>query len=226
MPETSTTQQGFIFDLDGVVVDTFKYHYQAWRRVADSLGIEFTEAQHHGLQGIGRMASLEKILDHGNIYLPDAEKLHWADVKNNWYVELVAHMTPAEVLPGVREFLEEIKAQNYRTALVSSSRNAGAVLQSTHLDHLFDAVVDGNVIKKPKPDPERYLLAAQSLQLAPAQCTVFEDTLAGVFGAAHSGFFVVGIGKPEQLLYAHCVIPGFTNLTLAELQSKTERVCS
>ncbi len=219
MPDISTQHRGCIFDLDGVVVDTFQYHYKAWRRVANQLGFEFTEQQHMALQGLGRMESLEKILEWGGIYLPDAEKLHWADVKNNWYVELVAHMTPDAVLPGVRTFLNELQDKGVPTALVSSSRNARSVLQSTRLDMFFDVVIDGNIIKKPKPDPERYLLAAQALHRSPADCVVFEDSSSGVFGAIYSGFAVVGIGSPEQLYRANTVIHGFQNLSFDDLLS-------
>lgn len=212
-----TTIQGCIFDLDGVVVDTFQYHYRAWRRVANRLGFEFTPEQYARLQGLSRMESLEKILEWGAVYLPDAEKLHWADVKNNWYVDLVAHMTPDEVLPGVRDFLAEVKAAGLGTALVSSSRNARSVLESTRLDGFFDAVIDGNIIKKPKPDPERYVLAAAALQLSPCQCLVFEDGPAGVFGAAYGGFTVVGVGSADRLPQAHTVVPGFDRLSLDAL---------
>lgn len=225
MPQPSASIQGCIFDLDGVVVDTFQYHFRAWRRVAKRLGFDFTEEQHLRLQGLGRMESLEKLLEWGGIYLPDAEKLHWADVKNNWYVELVAHMTPDAVLPGVRSFLKEIKDKGITTALVSSSKNARSVLQSTRLDAFFDVVVDGNIIKKPKPDPERYLLAAQALRLLPGDCAVFEDAPSGVFGAQYSGFVVVGVGSPEYLQGAGAVIGGFENLSFDDLLSRlTEKV--
>lgn len=201
--------RGFIFDLDGVLVNTFKYHYQAWRRVANSLGFEFTEEQHLKLQGYGRMESLEKLLEWGGLYLPDGEKLHWADVKNNWYIELVAHMTPEEVLPGVRAFLQSAKAEKIATAVVSSSRNVRSVLESTRLESFFDAVIDGNIIRKAKPDPERYLLAAAELGCTAGECLVFEDDPKGVLGASYRGFAVVGIGSPEYLKGANLVISGF-----------------
>lgn len=209
-----------IFDLDGVVVDTFRYHYQAWRRVASRLGIDFTEEQHNRLQGLSRMESLEKILDWGGVYLPDAEKLHWTDVKNNWYVELVAHMSPAEVLPGVRDFLQHLQNDGLPAALVSSSRNARSVLQSTCLESFFAVVIDGNIIKKAKPDPERYLLAATALGSTPGECLVFEDAPAGIYGATYAGFPTVGVGMAEGLQQAGVLIPGFTDLCLADLLAR------
>ena len=223
MAVTSAHIRGCIFDLDGVVVDTFRYHFQAWRRVAQNLGFEFTEDHHHLLQGMSRMQSLEKILELGHIYLPDAEKLYWSDVKNNWYIELLAQMTPEEVLPGVRRMLEEMTENDLSTALVSSSRNARTVLESLQLDMLFDAVIDGNMIKKAKPDPERYLLAARNLNLEPAECLVFEDTLPGVIGAAYGGFWVVGVGDPRQLAPANLTIPNFETLSFDYLQTLTGR---
>lgn len=223
MAVTSAHLRGCIFDLDGVVVDTFRYHYLAWRRVAQSLGFEFTEAHHYLLEGMSRMQSLEKILELGHIYLPDAEKLYWADVKNSWYIELLAQMTPDEVLPGVRRILEEMADNALPTALVSSSRNARIVLESLQLDRLFQVVIDGNMIKKPKPDPERYLLAAQTFQVSPPECLVFEDTLPGVIGAVYGGFVVGGVGDPQDLGAATFTIPNFETLTFDHLQAITER---
>lgn len=220
MSVSTTKIPGCIFDLDGVVADTFQYHFEAWRRVANRLGFDFTAEQHAQLQGLSRMESLEKILEWSGVYLSDGEKLHWADAKNNWYLELVAHMTPDDVLPGVRPFLEEIKTRGLGTALVSSSRNARSVLRSTRLESFFDVVIDGNIIKKPKPDPERYFLAAAALRLTPGDCFVFEDAPAGVFGAAYAGFVVVGIGRAERLPQASLVVPGFVQLSFQTLLSR------
>ncbi|MEY3248703.1 MAG: beta-phosphoglucomutase, partial [Bacteroidota bacterium] len=169
------------------------------------------------LTGLSRMACLEKILERGNIYISEAEKLYWADIKNRWYLELIAEMRPEETLLGVREFLETLRQENVRAALVSSSQNATTVLRSIHIETYFDKVLDGNLIKKAKPHPERYLLAAETLRLTPADCLVFEDTLSGIHAAKAGGFKVVGVGAHPALAAADLVLPGFEHLNLSEL---------
>jgi beta-phosphoglucomutase len=163
------------------------------------------------------MACLEKILERGNIYISDAEKLYWADIKNRWYQELIAEMRPEETLPGVREFLRTLRQENIRTAIISSSQNATTVLRSTQIESYFDKVIDGKLIKKAKPHPERYLLAAETLRLTPADCLVFEDTLSGIFAAKAGGFKVVGVGANPALAAADHVLPGFEHLHFSEL---------
>ena len=219
MTEVNKRLKACLFDLDGVVVDTFEYHFQAWQRTALQLGFELTWEMHEELAGLSRMACLEKILEWGNIYISEAEKLFWADVKNNWYVELIAGMRPEETLPGVREFLTSIRHAGILTALVSSSKNAGVVLASTKMDAFFDVVIDGNLIKKSKPHPERYVLAADALQLSPTDCLVFEDTKAGVQSAKAGGFKVVGIGHAMALSQADLVYPNFDTILFGELSS-------
>jgi beta-phosphoglucomutase len=217
MMEVEKRLKACLFDLDGVVVDTFGYHFQAWQRTARQLGFELTREMHNELAGLSRMACLEKILDWGNIYISEAEKLYWSDIKNRWYVELISGMRPDETLPGVREFLQTVRQNDIRTALISSSTNAGAVLQSTRMDAYFDIVIDGNLIKKPKPHPERYLLAANALHLAPADCLVFEDSIPGIHAAKAGGFSVVGIGLDPVSAAADLVLPGFKHINLFEL---------
>jgi beta-phosphoglucomutase len=219
MTEVDKRLKACLFDLDGVVVDTFEYHFQAWQRMARQLGFELTWEMHEELAGLSRMACLEKILEWGNIYISEAEKLFWADVKNNWYVALIAGMRPEETLPGVRDFLTIIRQAGIRTALVSSSKNAGAVLNSTEMDSYFDVVIDGNLIKKAKPHPERYLLAADALQLSPSDCLVFEDTKAGIQSARTGGFRVVGIGPDLARSHADHIYPNFAAIRFDELSS-------
>lgn len=208
---------GCIFNMDGVIVDTGKYHYQAWRRMANQFGFDFTKEQHEELKGLSRMGSLEKILEWANIYMPEAEKLHWADVKNNWYVSLISNMKPSEVLPGVLFFLRQVRDSGRLTALSSASQNARSVLRSTNLEAYFDVILDGNQVKKQKPDPSCFLLAAQALGLSPAECLVFEDSPPGIEAAIRGGFTAIGVGKPEELANAHLVIHGFENLTFNTL---------
>jgi beta-phosphoglucomutase len=212
--------KGFIFDLDGVVVDTRPYHFLAWSRVARAMGVDLTHQHNEELRGLSRMASFEKILDWSGSYMTEAEKMYWTDIKNNLYVELIKQMRPDEVLAGVRDFLAEIKMQHGLTALVSSSTNAKSVLQSTEIEHLFDAVIDGEVNKKGKPAPDCFLLAADMLALSPACCVVFEDAPVGVLAARKGGFATVAIGQHAALCNCHAQLThGFESFKLSLLDT-------
>lgn len=217
MADLTNQIKGCIFNLDGVVVDTGKYHYQAWRRLANQLGFDFSKEESESLKGFSRMASLEKILEWGGIYMPEAEKMHWADVKNNWYIELISQMKPGEILPGVLYFLRQVRESGLKTALSSASQSALPVLRSTNLEAFFDVILDGNTVKKVKPDPQCFLMAAQALELRPAECLVFEDAPLGIQAALYGGFTVVGVGRPEILAHAHLTISGFENLNINSL---------
>jgi beta-phosphoglucomutase len=213
--------QGCIFNLDGVIVDTARYHYAAWRRLANEMEFDFSPVQHEELRGLSRMASLERILEWGGcFYMTEAEKLYWSDIKNNWYVELIANLTPADVLPGARVFLAQVKAEGLKVALSSASRSARAVLRSIELESFFDVVVDGNSTRKNKPDPECFLLAAHALHLPASECLVFEDAPAGVDAALLGGFTVVGVGRPEYLPKAHFTTPNFEKTTFSGLLAR------
>lgn len=213
MTDGAQNISGCIFNMDGVIVDTGKYHYQAWRRMANQFGFDFTKEQHEELKGLSRMASLEKILEWGNIYMPEAEKMHWADVKNNWYITLISNMKPSEVLPGVLLFLRQVRNSGRQTALSSASQSARSVLRSINLEPYFDVILDGNQVKKQKPDPSCFLMAAHALGLSPAECLVFEDSPPGIEAAIRGGFTVIGVGRQEDLAAAHLVINGFENLS-------------
>lgn len=217
MSNPSFSYSAVIFNLDGVLVDTAAHHYTAWRRLANSLGFDITETQHEELRGLSRMASLEQILDWGGMYLSEAEKLHMADVKNNWYTQLIADVKPENVLPGVTDFLTDLRAHGIKLALSSASRSARSVLQSTLLEGYFDAIIDGHSTRKSKPDPECFLLAAKALGLESADCLVFEDSFLGVKAALFGGFTVVGVGREDYLTEAHQVIAGFDGFTLEKL---------
>lgn len=220
----SVPVQGLIFDLDGVLVDTRPYHLAAWSRLAAQLGVEIDASHNEVLRGLSRMESLEKILEWGNLYCSEAEKLHWSDVKNNWYIDSITRMSPEEVLPGVRSFLEKCKRAGKRTAVVSSSKNARRVLKSTELDPLFDEVVDGTMFKKPKPAPDVFLVAAALLGCTPSSCVVFEDAPSGVSAARKEGFWTVGVGIHRALCDSDWKISGFEYLTpiFEEKQTATE----
>ena len=156
-----------IFDLDGVIVDTAKYHFQAWRRLANELGFDFSEADNEQLKGVSRMESLEIILKWGGVTLSEEQKLEWADRKNEWYKVLISNMTPDEILPGVPEFLAQLQSHGIRIALGSASKNALPVIESIGLGPLFEVVIDGTHTTRSKPDPQVFLLAAQRLELQP-----------------------------------------------------------
>lgn len=144
-----------LFDLDGVLVDTAVYHYKAWKRLANTMGFDFTEEQNEQLKGVSRVESLNKILAWGGIEKTDSEKDELAGLKNSWYVDMITKMTPAEVLPGTVDFLTAIHKAGYKLALGSASKNSGIILEKTDLAHFFDKIVDGNMVTKSKPDPDR-----------------------------------------------------------------------
>ena len=209
-----------IFDLDGVLVDTAKYHYLAWKRLAKELGFDFCEADNERLKGVSRMASLEILLEVGGIWGVDAQqKLLMANKKNDWYVAYISQMTSGEVLPGVLDFLHELKAAGVKMAIGSASKNAGTIVERVGIAPLFDAVIDGDKISQAKPHPQVFLLGAQELCVAAAECVVFEDAAAGIEAAINAGMKSVGVGNSNILHRATLVIPNFINVTWPQLQS-------
>ncbi|ASU35580.1 beta-phosphoglucomutase [Mucilaginibacter xinganensis] len=206
-----------IFDLDGVIVDTAVYHFKAWKRLADELGINFTEHDNERLKGVSRVRSLEIILELGDVTKTEAEQQELATRKNAWYVEMINRMTPAEILPGAKEFLEACRAAGIKTALGSASKNSDTILAKINMAHLFDAIVDGNHVSKAKPDPEVFLKGAEALGVTPAECVVFEDAIAGVDAAINGGMKVVGIGSPDVLNKADLVVSGLDKMSLEKL---------
>jgi beta-phosphoglucomutase len=206
-----------IFDLDGVIVDTAKYHFLAWKRLADQLGIRFTEEDNERLKGVSRMASLEIILEIGNRKPDDNRKLEYATLKNNWYVEYISKMSPDEILPGSLDFIKELRNANIRIAVGSASKNTPMILERVGILELFDAVADGNNIGKAKPDPEVFLKAAEMVGTDPVNCVVFEDAVAGVQAALNAGMMCIGIGSAKVLTEAHAVVKGLNEMNLARL---------
>lgn len=207
-----------IFDLDGVIVDTAVYHYKAWKRLANEMGFDFTEQDNEKLKGVSRMASLDLILQWGGLTKTDAEKQELAEKKNAWYVDMINQMTPAEILPGAKEFVESCKSAGIKTALGSASKNSGTILVKVGIDHLFDVVIDGNMVSKPKPDPEVFLKGAEELHIPPANCVVFEDAIAGIQAAINGGMRSVGIGSPEVLTKANLVVSGLDKMNIEKLK--------
>jgi len=211
-----------IFDLDGVVVDTAKYHFIAWKALANELGFDFTLEENERLKGVSRMQSLEILLEIGGIQFPVVQKLAMAEKKNALYVSYIEKMTPEEILPGVENFLRELKSKGIKTALGSASKNAPMILERIRLSKMFDAVVDGNSITEAKPNPEVFLKGAQKLGILPENCVVFEDAIAGVEAAKNANMYCVGIGESKILGLADLVIPGFDWFTFEQLRNKLE----
>lgn len=207
--------KGAIFDLDGVICNTAGYHYLAWKRLADQLGFMFTEEDNERLKGVSRERSLEILLEIGQVSATETQKKEWADEKNKWYVEYISAMTKEEVLPGVREFLQMLSDKEIKIALGSASKNAGLILERIEIGQLFDYVVDGNMVKRAKPDPEVFLTAAKGLGIKSCDCIVFEDAEAGVEAAHRAGMKCVGVGKSECLKHAEYHVKDFKDERLS-----------
>lgn len=206
-----------IFDLDGVVVDTAKYHYLAWRRLSEELGFVFTEEHNERLKGISRMDSLNILLEVGGKSFDEETKLALAQRKNNWYIEYITKMREDETLPGVREFLKYLRENNIKISLGSVSKNSMIILNSIKLIDCFDAIIDGNKITNAKPDPEVFLKAAEALSVKPHECVVFEDAIAGLKAAKIAGMKCIGVGSSEILHEADKVIQSFEELDMSIL---------
>ncbi|GAB3940189.1 beta-phosphoglucomutase [Spirosoma harenae] len=212
--------KAFLFDLDGVIVDTAIYHYQAWKRLANELGFDISEEFNERLKGVSRTESLDIILEHGGLVLSDEKKVELATQKNGWYLDLVSRMTPEDILPGVANFFSQVRKAGLLTALGSVSKNAPLILERIGMTEAFDAIIDGTKISKGKPDPEVFTKGADELGVSPAECVVFEDAVAGVEAGKRGGIFVVGIGLPGILTLADLVAPSLESLTVEEVLQK------
>lgn len=206
-------KKGFIFDLDGVIVDTAKYHYFAWKKLAESIGITFSEKDNEQLKGVSRIRSLEKILEWGDVTLEDAKFQELIAAKNDDYLSFVNKMTESEILPDVPRVLSFLKEQQQPMALGSASKNARSILSKVDLINQFDAIVDGTNVSKAKPNPEVFLKAAEMLQIEPKDCIVFEDALAGIKAANTAGMISIGIGDTSVLKDAQYVFKDFTEIS-------------
>jgi len=191
--------KGFLFDLDGVIVDTAVFHFQAWRRLAQKLGGDFTEEQNEQLKGVSRVDSLKKIIEWTGATVSDEEFQTLMVEKNEWYLELVQGLGPQDALPGALDFLQTAYDQGLKIALGSASKNAPMILKKLGITPLFTAIIDGNNVVNGKPHPEVFLKGAEALGLEPSECVVFEDSIAGVQAAKTGGMSSVGIGDAETL---------------------------
>ncbi|WP_396186314.1 beta-phosphoglucomutase [Flavobacterium sp.] len=204
--------KAFIFDLDGVIVDTAKYHYLAWLKIANQLGIEFTHEHNELLKGVSRVRSLDIILELGKVEASQEDKNKWLVQKNEDYLSYLVDMDQSEILPGVMPILNYLKEQNQLIALGSASKNARPILEKTGTLEYFDAIVDGNDVSNAKPNPEVFLLAAKLLSAKPEDSIVFEDSVAGVQAANIGGMTSVGIGDAKTLNEAKYIFKDFTQM--------------
>jgi len=212
------SRKAFIFDLDGVIVDTAKYHYLAWRELAIQLGFDFTMEQNERLKGVSRVRSLEILLDIGKIQLNEDEKTTYLKEKNQQYLQYIAKMDHTEILPGIDDLLHYLKLNKVPFSLGSASKNARLILETLDLIDLFDAIVDGNDVSTAKPDPEVFLIAAQKLGVQPEDCIVIEDAQAGIEAANKAGMTSIGIGDAHVLAEADFKLNNTSELTIDFVQ--------
>ena len=205
--------KAFIFDLDGVIVDTAKYHFLAWKKIANQLGIEFTEENNELLKGVSRIRSLDIILELGNKAASQEDKDKWLTQKNEDYLSQLVDMDHREILPGVFDVLQFLKSNKQPIALGSASKNARPILEKTGILSYFDAIVDGNDVTNAKPDPEVFLIAAKLLNVKPENAVVFEDSVAGIQAANIANMISIGIGDKNILHEAKYVFEDFTTIS-------------
>ncbi len=206
-----------IFDMDGVIVDTAKFHFKAWYRLADSLGIHFTEKENEELKGVSRVDSLEKILAWGHLQLNNQKKIELMDLKNKWYLDYVTEVNEADMLPGVHDFLMELKDADIKIGLGSSSKNSILILDKLGILHFFDTVIDGNKIHMSKPHPEVFERGAAELGLKPTEIVVFEDAVSGVDAAIAGGFYCIGVGDEIILYKANSIVPSLEKMNITTM---------
>ena len=210
--------QGVIFDLDGVLTNTSEYHYQAWQKLADEEGMEFNRQANEALRGISRRSSLMLIIK--NKKYSESQIQEMLERKNRYYVEMIANITPKDVLPGAISLLNELREQGIKIAIGSASKNAQMVVRRLGIADQVDAIADGYSVQQPKPAPDLFLYAAQQLGVLPSQCVVFEDAAAGVEAALAAGMWAVGLGPEERVSEAHVVLPSLAGVRWANLQEQ------
>lgn len=215
-----------IFDLDGVIVDTARFHYVSWKEIAAKLGITFSKDDNEKLKGISRVESMRRICALGNLTMSDTEQNKWARKKNDHYIALVEKMTQRDILPGVTEFIDSLEKRKIKIALGSASKNARLVLQRVGLTSRFAAIIDGNDVTNSKPHPDVFLAAAECLNEEPQCCIVFEDAQAGIDAALCAQMYAIAVDPDQQLENAHRRIAGFKNLSFETLESSLNTLLS
>jgi len=211
-------KKGFIFDLDGVIVDTAKYHYLAWKKLANELGFEFTKEQNELFKGVSRKRCLEILLEIGKLEATQKQFDTWMIEKNADYLAYIDNMDESEILPDVPKILEFLKGKDIPIALGSASKNARPILEKVGLLSYFDIIVDGNNVLKAKPDPEVFLLAAKQLGVNANDCIVFEDAVAGIQAANSANMISIGIGDYKILNEAKFNFQNFTQISIKFIQ--------
>ena len=214
-----TNKKAFIFDLDGVIVDTAKYHFLAWQKIANQLNINFTLEDNELLKGVSRVRSLDIILESGQVTASQEDKNKWLTQKNEEYLTYLVDMDQSELLPDVLTILQFLKKNNQPIALGSASKNARPILEKTGILSYFDAIVDGNDVTNAKPDPEVFLIAAQQLGISPENAIVFEDSVAGVQAANVAKMISIGIGDAKTLHEAKYIFEDFTHIETRFLEN-------
>jgi len=217
--QTQRMIRACIFDLDGVIVDTAKFHFIAWKAMANNVGVEFTENDNEQLKGVGRMESLEFILDLGDVSKSQEEKEKLANEKNEHYKKLISNISQEEILPGVLFFLDELKSKGIKIALGSASKNARTILTALSITNYFDVIIDGTNTTRSKPDPQVFTLGAEALGIQPKEIVVFEDAVKGVEAAKAGDFYAIGVGDSEVLSQADAVISGFEDFSFQQLNN-------
>jgi kojibiose phosphorylase len=207
--------RAIIFDLDGVLTNTSEYHYRAWKRLADELGIPFDRQRNEALRGVSRRRSLERLLN--GRPATEEQMREWMARKNGYYVEFIQHMTPADILPGALDLLQELRRVGIKTGIGSASKNTRAVLDRLHLWDYVDAVSDGHSVERQKPAPDLFLHCARQLDVDPRGAVVVEDAASGVEAALAGGFWTVGLGPQERVGAAHAVFPSLEGLHLHDI---------
>ncbi len=205
--------RALIFDLDGVIVDTAKYHFIAWKKIAESLKIPFGEIENEKLKGVSRIDSLEKILNWGGITLSKKEKEYWLDIKNKFYLNCISKISSDELLPGISKLIRQSKQCGFKIALGSASKNAILILKKVNLINSFDEIVDGTIVTLSKPNPEVFLRGAELLNLLPEQCLVFEDAQSGIFAAKNARMKCVAVGDTINLVGAEVVVESLEQIS-------------
>ena len=206
--------RGIIFDLDGVIVDTAKFHYLAWRKLANDLGFDITLEQNEQLKGVSRVHSLQQILQWGGKTVSEADFERLMVSKNEDYLARISDMSEDDLLPGVKEVLDYLTENDIPYSLGSASKNARPILKSLKIYDRFTAIVDGNDVQKAKPDPEVFLIASEKLHMEPSNCIVFEDSVAGVEAAKRAKMLSIGIGEEDVLREADHIFPDFTQIQI------------
>lgn len=216
-------RSAFIFDLDGVIVDTAKYHFLAWKKLADRLGIFFDEHANEKFKGVSRQRSLELLLESGGISATESDFNRWMTEKNEDYLALISDMDSDEILIDVLKVLDHLKSRGQGIALGSASKNATLILDRVGITSYFEVIIDGNKVTKAKPDPEVFVKAAEGLLVPAQRSIVFEDAIAGVDAALAAGMYSIGVGESASLGHAHRVVKDFTELSTSFLDQLIEQ---